>query len=157
MKYRKLRIAFSAVCSLLCLLLIAFWVRSYWHWESVVWGMTPKTGYLAQSQSGRCLVTYLDVSALPASLNATLYEWKYQHFGRGGTGPLPGSTFAGFTFLTTPKFAVGIPYWFPAGALVVLTVAPWLRHIGCRFSLRTLLIATTLVAVGLGLIVASSH
>jgi hypothetical protein len=27
MKFRKLRIAFSAVCGVLCLLLIALWVR----------------------------------------------------------------------------------------------------------------------------------
>jgi hypothetical protein len=33
------------------------------------------------------------------------------------------------------------------------TAAPWLRQLGWRFSLRTLLIATTLVAIGLGLIV----
>ena len=30
MKYRKLRIAFSAVCGIICLLLIALWVRSYY-------------------------------------------------------------------------------------------------------------------------------
>ena len=28
MKYRKLRIAFSAVCGIVCLLLIALWVRN---------------------------------------------------------------------------------------------------------------------------------
>ena len=53
--------------------------------------------------------------------------------------------------LTIPHWYVCVPYWF----LVLLSVAdlpshPWLRW---RFSLRTLLIATTLVAVVLGIIV----
>ena len=35
----------------------------------------------------------------------------------------------------------------------VLAAAPWIRDFNWRFSLRTLLITTTLIAVGLGLIV----
>jgi hypothetical protein len=30
MKFRRLRIACSAVCSIACVLLIALWLRSYW-------------------------------------------------------------------------------------------------------------------------------
>ena len=30
MKYRKLRIAFSATCGIACVLLVVLWVRSYW-------------------------------------------------------------------------------------------------------------------------------
>jgi hypothetical protein len=35
MRFRKLRIAFSMVCGILCMLLIALWVRSYWWYGSV--------------------------------------------------------------------------------------------------------------------------
>jgi hypothetical protein len=41
-------------------------------------------------------------------------------------------------------------FWPVIAALVALAIAPWLSS---RFSLRTLLIATTLVAVALGLVV----
>ncbi len=34
-KYRKLRIAFSATCGIICLLLIALWVRSYYRVDSL--------------------------------------------------------------------------------------------------------------------------
>src|SRR5262245_24453789 len=34
-RYRKLRIAWSAVCGVVCLLLIVLWVRSYW-WADFV-------------------------------------------------------------------------------------------------------------------------
>ena len=46
-----------------------------------------------------------------------------------------------------------IPYWFFVFVTATLTTAPWIRQLRWRFSLRTLLIATTLVAAVLGLIV----
>jgi hypothetical protein len=45
---------------------------------------------------------------------------------------------------------LAMPYWLFIGLVVAATVAPWLPQ---RFTLRTLLIATTLVALVLGLIV----
>jgi hypothetical protein len=45
---------------------------------------------------------------------------------------------------------VRTPHWLPILLSAALVAAPWLRW---RFSLRTLLIATTLVAVVLGAIV----
>ena len=53
---------------------------------------------------------------------------------------------------TSTSFTVGVPYWFLILAAVAMAATPWL--LSCRrFSLRTLLIATTLVAVVLGLVV----
>jgi len=46
-----------------------------------------------------------------------------------------------------------VPYYFPFFLTSSLSLAPWVRYLPRRFSLRTLLIATTLVAVVLGLIV----
>src|SRR3954447_21045285 len=46
-----------------------------------------------------------------------------------------------------------IPYWFPLLISIAFAAAPWLRELKLRFSLRTLLVATTLIAVVLGLIV----
>jgi hypothetical protein len=45
------------------------------------------------------------------------------------------------------------PHWFPIAVFSTLAIVPWLQSLRWRFSLRALLIATTLVAVGLGLIV----
>ena len=47
---------------------------------------------------------------------------------------------------------VYLPHWLPAMIVAAIGTAPWLPWFS-RFSLRTLLIATTLVAVVLGLIV----
>jgi hypothetical protein len=46
------------------------------------------------------------------------------------------------------------PHWFFVAAFAILGIAFWRPP--CRFSLRTLLIATTLVALGLGIIAMSS-
>jgi hypothetical protein len=43
-----------------------------------------------------------------------------------------------------------VPYWFAVMLMIVASATPWFP---LRFSLRTLLIATTLVAVVLGLAV----
>jgi len=48
------------------------------------------------------------------------------------------------------SFTAAAPFWFLALACVAVTAVPWLRF--KRFSLRTLLIATTVVAAVLGLI-----
>ena len=51
-----------------------------------------------------------------------------------------------------PMYCVQVPHWFLLGIVATLAPVPWI-HWSKRFSLRTLLIATTLVAVVLGLVV----
>jgi hypothetical protein len=46
--------------------------------------------------------------------------------------------------------ARAVPHWLPLLVAAMLAAAPWFKW---RFSLRTLLIATALVAVGLGMVV----
>jgi hypothetical protein len=60
--------------------------------------------------------------------------------------------------LAGPLLTIEVPGWFPVSISMLLAALPWmrltwLRQLSFRFSLRTLLIATTLVAVVLGLIV----
>jgi hypothetical protein len=52
-----------------------------------------------------------------------------------------------------PVTALITPHWHPALLCAALAVIPWISR-SWRFSLRTLLIAMTLAAAGLGLIVA---
>jgi hypothetical protein len=51
---------------------------------------------------------------------------------------------------------VVIPHWSPVLLFGAIASCPWLPWFKWRFSVRTLLIATTLVAVGLGMVVALS-
>jgi hypothetical protein len=52
--------------------------------------------------------------------------------------------------ITTSSWTVEFPYWMAVLGTGSAAAAPWFRY---RFTLRTLLIATTLVALVLGLLV----
>ena len=55
-----------------------------------------------------------------------------------------------YILIPTPEgYELILPIWFSAAAATFLAAAPWIR----RYSLRTLLLATTLVVVVLGAIV----
>jgi hypothetical protein len=141
--FRYLRIAFSATCLIVCVLLIVLWLRSYWRDDSVsycnasVWiGVDSKRGL------GGLLWTKMDQPP-PADLAG----WRVRSLPLRVDNP----------YVKFPRWhwdkQSGI-IWIPIGLLVLASTAlaavPWLRW---RFSLRTLLIAMTLVAVVLGLAV----
>jgi hypothetical protein len=47
---------------------------------------------------------------------------------------------------------ISVPYWAITLVALTFTAVPWLSLLPIRFSLRTLLIAVTLVAVGMGVV-----
>jgi hypothetical protein len=68
--------------------------------------------------------------------------------------PMEESWSAGWQSDPTPAAFALCPHWFAASVVTLIAATPWLRF---QFSLRTLLIATTLVAVVLGLVVWASR
>ncbi len=141
---RYLRIAFSATCLIACVLLIALWVRSQrydktarLHGEQVRHLNSQKRLITAWSKLGA--IHFCVTRPTP---NA---EWD-THFAAG--------RILGFGYLNEgSSSALRIPYWFTIAATCLVAVFPWTPFFSWRFSLRTLLIATTLIAVMLGLIV----
>jgi|tagenome__1003787_1003787.scaffolds.fasta_scaffold20336931_2 hypothetical protein len=136
MKHRKLRIVWSVAWGLACVAPIAVWLRGYssagfpavWH------------GHTFRFASGNLLVDET-IQSVPQRISDANYE----------LGDATGRW--GVTLNTTvmvPHHTV--PAWSAVPILAVIVILPWLSW-STRFSLRTLLIATTLVAVGLGLIV----
>jgi hypothetical protein len=150
MRFRKLRIAWSVWWGVASMLLCVLWVRSYWRWESVQWGWgTPvHQSVNCFSQNGIVKFAYTDIRGTP---EMQLTKWGVRAY------PVEGAIlistirhqFLGFGYFDDrPTYFV--PYWFLASLAGILSILPWAAY---RFSLRTLLIATTLVAVALGLIV----
>jgi hypothetical protein len=69
--------------------------------------------------------------------------------------PRPGWLWEYRSLPTQSSLKIVVPFWLPVlatGATGAAACVPWIRW---RFSLRTLLIATTLVAVALGVVVIS--
>ena len=147
MKFRKLRIAWSVVWGVVTVLLCVLWVSSYWRMN----------GLSGRTFSGDLL-----------RLNFVRGEIHCSFGSPGGPGQYPwtissGNDFpplnenpeisAGFGILREPCVTrLYVPTWITTLLIAVAATLPWI-HWSKRFTLRTLLIATALVAVVLGLIV----
>ena len=139
MRYRKLRIAWSVVWGLAAVLLIVLWVRSYW-WMDQLGSPWSRTRILmVGSLEGGLLVQ--------VPFHDWGYRWNVKSYSLKSGGR---SSFRfGSEFRRIPD-----GFCLPHCSLVVLyatlAAVSWLPW---RFTIRTLLIATTLVAVMLGAIV----
>jgi hypothetical protein len=152
MEYRKMRIAWSVACGIACLLVMVLWAISFTHAYLLRWQVTSNRALDVGSENGKCKVSaYLyqaqpglefhrndahtlgiDIDHLVEPLGATdLYEM--------GSVLRIVDTGSGIKVIVSHVIIVAL--------FAVASSAPWLRP---RFSLRTLLIATTLVAMGLG-------
>jgi hypothetical protein len=156
MKHRKLRIAWSVAWGIAAVLLCVLWAHTV---ENQVTG----AGWISNSRQVRFVLfhhwmqfdgAYYNANAPPASrpqryyydhhvdqpdpLTAPIHRWLVQHYNP------PKADGANLT--------IAGPFWCPVLAMAVIASISWLPW-SSRFSLRTLLIATTLVAVVLGLAV----
>jgi hypothetical protein len=143
MRYRKLRIAWSVVCGIACVLLIALWVRSYGTGDVLNERITKTHAFTLVSQQGFCGALLFDptVHASPkwGLISVSSPTWQS-----------PSWDFAIHSKSDRYVQAM-VPWWFVVLSVAIMSIiTPRLKW---RFSLRTLLIATTLVAVVLGLIV----
>jgi hypothetical protein len=131
--FRKLRIAWSVGWGLACVLLIVLWVRSHWwvdevkelnsrHWQQ----LTSCQGWIHLRRGGSLFDPYDRWNVYSNRISDV------------GSVSLPRA----FKWKIMPAPQVSLPHWFLALLCSALAAFPWMR-----FSLRTLLIATTLVAV----------
>jgi hypothetical protein len=150
MKYRKLRIAFSAVCGIICLLLIALWVRShYWNDVYAIHVGAYKLG--VQSVVGRLwFVRALNTVSFHQRITNQTSRNRLIEIVRADENAI--GFYFGRPHPSSSDFRLSVPHWWFVVPAFVLAALPWI-HWSNRFSLRTLLIATTLVAILLGLIV----
>jgi hypothetical protein len=155
MRFRKLRIAWSVGCAIAGLLLIVLWVRSYWWMEGFRYGATESRGVIIESISGEVDFSYcLTTRRLPSRCWSTYVPTSYSTLQK-----LLLSNFSAKSFhrrFYPDGVLTAVPYWFFVVSAGVVPGVPWIRW-PKQFTLRTLLIATTLVAVVLGLIVRLSR
>jgi len=152
--FRLIRVVTSVMCLIGCGLLVVLWGRSYYVEDRATGHFSNSFG--VRFYSSRGWLVCCKNSAAGATQN---YPWSVD---LGADFWLqPGDSRLQFSlpidFIRGSRFASGsIPHWFLAlvsGILAAVSWADW----RCRFSLRTLLVATTLVAMALGLAVAYSN
>jgi hypothetical protein len=138
---RYLRIAWSVACGVACLLLITLWVRSYWRADSFHYAGIQSVGISINPG----LISFGRSETDPTLLGPLAYQWR--HFSR--TNPEVPTRSFGWLWTDT-DFVIEFPIWL---SVVICALVSTLSWIPWHFSLRTLLIAMTIIAVGLGLIV----
>jgi hypothetical protein len=145
MKFRKLRIAWSVGCGVIAMLLMALWVRSYSVVDSWQDHRLGKTWHI-QSYRGRIILFTLPqlrergYSGVPFHTRLT-----------ADNRPISGSNTRMTNWGLANRICV-VPCWTVALCSAAFTVVPWMQW-SKRFSLRTLLIVMTLVAVAIGVAV----
>ena len=167
---RWLRIAVSAVCLVVFVGVTVLWVRSYRVVDSLRGPITAIRSFDLDSTKGRLILchgpyTQRTRASWPWGMDS---RWGLLHESGMGqnlrfTNLPPLTTFPDFSVVKNrpsgPAIAAGfwiviIPHWFPAVIFASLATIPWLFYwsrLQFKFSLRTLLIVTTLVAMILGL------
>jgi hypothetical protein len=82
-------------------------------------------------------------------------SWEFESHRPDYDEEFPTPSLLGFHFQRAQQEStVHVPYWFPVLITGALTLLPWIRW---RFSLKTLLIAATVIALALGLIFATTR
>jgi hypothetical protein len=144
---RYLRIALSATCGISCVLLLSLWVRSYWRSDSLSGPILWPHGCSLTSTNGRLMIGAADEQD-------PITEWDFlsSKFDDPGGAPIdPQFLPPVFSFHPSEEDGayIHVPHWFLAliaGSIAFVLARPR------RYTLRTLLIVVTLVAIGFGLI-----
>lgn len=143
-RFRRLRIAISAFFGLLTVAVCVFWVRSYWWMDSGLLKLSPSEYVQVHTGDGRMCVWFehkptkewFDWWADPITVN---------------TPPDADNRIPWFDLDFWPTFArLYTAHWFLAVVAGSFAVVPWFPR---KFSLRGLLIAMTVIAAIVGLIV----
>ena len=151
---RILRITWTAGCVVVAVALVALWVRSYSHYQAIT-----LPGYIELASDDGNFAIYVYFPAVREAEEES--RWKF-------VGELEPSTFNSIVPEdATPglhrddhgSYWLVVPHGFPVLILLILAAVPWLpwNRWSNRFSLRTLLIATTLLSILLGTVVWLTH
>jgi hypothetical protein len=155
MKYRKLRITWSAACGITCVVLIALWMRSLDTYDD--WRRCDGNTLLnIQSYRGELGIgRWPFAHSIPWRKTVSTFDEPAPRLWSPMKDQAPLS-YVGIRWQTMPPMNLfAIRYWSPVLLSTALTVLPWLpslRLLRWQFSLRTLLIVMSIIAAGLGLI-----
>ena len=165
MRFRKLRIAWSVGCAIACVLPIVLWVRGYWKFDLGLVRLNTSSDLRIVSCRGRVAFCISQPSSglVAGEFRISPNAWMYSGAPRWMSGALHGGLGKELqrnfepnpyqVFLSGPDGRIfTIPIWVSFGLSGTVATVPWLGW-STRFSLRTMLIATTLVAVVLGAVV----
>ena len=140
-----LRVGFSILCMLACIGLSVLWLRSYRWSDDFITGLTGSREFIVHSMRGTT-AWYIRSHSGP-SRYWTIESESVELLTQGIQVPSWHRPLFKIQLFRRP---ILLPHWMFVMLWASLSAAPWVRW-SRRFSLRTLLIAMTMVAIGLGI------
>jgi hypothetical protein len=151
--FKGLRIAFSATCGIVAVLLVVLWVRSYW-WQERCSVQLPSSQRLSAMSMRGQISFRKHISNVDGFFRISrriqidsVFDNLARESGQSVESLKRKPPDYHLSFLV-------VPHWFPALAAATLAAVPWIRW---RYSLSTLLMAMTLVALVLGVTIVLSR
>src|SRR6185436_20040484 len=141
MRFRRLRIAWSVGCVVVALLLCGLCVRSYW-WTYGFTGHDNREEFGIGVERGNLVAAFAGVpklSSLKLFWDSDLASYDEEMPGLWGF-------YCGQHPVGPGAVLLLVPLWFVATLVSAAIMLSWTRWVPWQFSLRTLLIATTLLA-----------
>jgi hypothetical protein len=141
----------TVCCGVAAVAFCVLWVRSS-SWVDMYVGQVAEDVYVGGcSTPGACAIGFTTTSNAPpwTTFSQNADEW-WSFLSEGGSPPYSSRVWGGFR---CDDGCLMLPYWFVILVGATLAIVPWIRMPRWQFSLRMLLIATTLIAVALGLVV----
>lgn len=148
---RRLRIGWTVFFAVLTVALCVLWVRSYWRTDTVVGPLWHSQSFNIVSTQGKLglamFVAHSPIQYFEASTG--VYREGILIFAHSRYCNQLGFRY----FVDESHVYVVAPHWFIIPIPIALSALPWLPRWSTRFSLRTMLIATTLIAAAMGAMV----
>ena len=143
---RRLRIAASVFFAVLAVALCVLWGASYWRFVVGQGRLFDMNSFSFNALDGSLTIYFVQAN----------HAWEFTSWEASGFPAMrqqrdPTLPYTFRVSSNASALTIQAPLWFPAMMCGLSAAAPWLP-IRWRFSLRALLIATTLVAVVLGLV-----
>jgi len=157
MRFRNLRIAWSVMSGIACVLIFALWLRGHWARDQLfvrysasqfLWIVSERNtlSFVPRPASNAPVAPHsrwiFKTARTSAKKSTVGYPDRY--------GQLPSDSWLR-VFYFSNRMEAHVPHWMLIAFFSIVGLIPWLPF--KRYSLRTLLIATTLVAALLGIIV----
>jgi hypothetical protein len=143
-RFRKLRITWTVAWVSACIPLLVLWALSYW--EINYWDI--------QLDKSGGINVWVVMGRICAEPNIGPQRWDTDRVGLGREGSEYWNEYPRWEFGNNDRDRWIVPAWFPVMLASAFAAAPWIPW-STRFSIRAILILTTLVASVLGLIVYS--
>jgi hypothetical protein len=142
---RGVRVGVSVFFGLLTVVPVVLWIRGYYRYDIVTFGVSPGPGYMFGFTCGELSVARFE--KLAGWVSSGWHAWTNS---RNPEQAWANARFSEFVGLRYGSFFVAVPFAYVVMLTIALTASPWPRW---RFSIRTMLTITTLVAVVLGAMV----